>query len=195
MVETGYQAGQHELLAEHVTKVIVKEIQNKSAEVHKKVKDNSKNAKKEKETMDTSYFKLEKAKLKYQKSFHDWKESERNYQIADQDGKLSRNEILKLKHQTQAKQKQYEDSRAEYIDRLDKTNVEQREYYDCHLPGVLSNLQEFDRERMEFVRRVLERCLAGEREMVNIVNKCKEGVEEAIANISVEKDQQIVVER
>ena len=195
MVETGYQAGQHELLAEHVTKVIVKEIQNKSAEVHKKVKDNSKHAKKEKEKMDTSYFKLEKAKLKYQKRFHDWQESDRNYQIADQDGKLSRNEILKMKHQTQAKQKQYEDSRAEYIDRLDKTNVEQREYFDCLLPGVLNSLQDLDKERVEFVRRVLERCLAGEREMVDMVNKCRDGVENAIASIDVERDQDIVVER
>ena len=70
-METGYQAGQHELFAEDVTKVIVKEIHHKSSEFHKKIKENSKHAKIEKEKMDSSYLKLEKAKLKYQKRFHD----------------------------------------------------------------------------------------------------------------------------
>ena len=71
LVETGYKAGQHELLVEHVTRVEVKEIQKKSSEFHKKIKENSKHAKMEKEKMDSSYLKLEKAKLKYQKRFHD----------------------------------------------------------------------------------------------------------------------------
>ena len=59
----------------------------------------------------------------------------------------------------------------------------------------MNSLQEVDRERVEFVRKVLDKCLAREREMVNIVNKCREGEEEAIANISVEKDHEIVVQR
>eukprot|EP00092_Neocalanus_flemingeri_P031176 GFUD01033867.1.p1 GENE.GFUD01033867.1~~GFUD01033867.1.p1 ORF type:complete len:570 (+),score=214.86 GFUD01033867.1:46-1755(+) len=195
LAETGYQAGQHELLAEHLSKVLVKEIQNKSAEAQKKVKDNSKEAKREKERIEASYFNLEKAKLKYQKSFHDWKESDRDYQIADQDGTISRNEILKMKHQTQAKQKLFEDSKAKYIEQLDKTNVEQREYFDYRLPEMVNRLQDVDRERIEFVRRVLERSVAGEKEMATMVNKCREGVEEAVASISVEKDQQILKER
>ena len=60
---------------------------------------------------------------------------------------------------------------------------------------LMNSLQEVDRERVEFVRKVSEKCLAGEREIVNIVNKCGEDVEEALANISVEKDQDIVVQR
>ena len=156
-----------------MSNIIVNEIQNKSKEVHAKVKENIKHAKREKGKLDTSYFNLEKIKLKYQKSFHDWKESEKHYQTAEQDGTISRDEILKMKLYSEAKLKQYEDYAAEYCLRLDKTNDEQREYFDSHLPEVMNSLQEVDRERVEFVRKVLEKCLAGEREIVNIVNKCR----------------------
>ena len=37
--------------------------------------------------------------------------------------------------------------------------------------------------------------MVSEREMVEMVNKCREGMDEAIASIDVEKDQDIVVER
>ena len=125
LIETGYQAGQHELFADNLSNIIVKEIQNKSNEVHAKVKENIKHAKREKGKLDTSYFNLEKIKLKYQKSFHDWRESERTYQIADQDGTISRNEILKMKLYSESKLKEYDDNAAEYSERLDRTNDEQ----------------------------------------------------------------------
>ena len=60
LLETGYQAGQHELLAEHLSKILAKEIQRKSAETLKKIKENSKHARKEKENIEASYFILEK---------------------------------------------------------------------------------------------------------------------------------------
>ena len=195
MEETGYQAGQYELLAEHVTKVMVKEIQNKSSEFHKKIKENYKHAKMEKEKMDASYVNLEKAKLKYQKRFHDWNESERTYKKAEQDGKISRNEVLRMKDVSESKEAQYQASSLSYRKQMEKTNNEQREYFDCLLPGVLISLQEVDKERGEYVRRVLEMCMVREREMVEMVNKCREGMDEAIASIDVERDQVIVVER
>ena len=195
MVETGYKAGQHELLVEHVTRVEVKEIQKKSSEFHKKIKENSKHAKIEKEKMDSSYLKLEKAKLKYQKSFHDWKESVRTYQKADQDGKMSRNEVLRMKDLSETKEAQYQTSYVSYRKQMDKTNNDQREYFNCLLPGVLISLQKVDKESVEYVRRVLEMSMARERDMVEMVKKCREGMDEAIASIDVERDQDIVVER
>ena len=43
--------------------------------------------------------------------------------------------------------------------------------------------------------RVLERCMVRERDMAEMVNKCRKGMDEAIASIDVEKDQHILVER
>ena len=148
-----------------------------------------------KKKIDTSYFNLEKAKLKYQKRYHDWKDSERNYQIADQDGTLSRNEILKMKLHMQTKLKLFEDSTGEYSSKLDKSNIEQKGYFDHELPSLLNSLQDVDRERVELVRKVLERCVAGDKDMLAMVIKCGEEVKEAVGKISVETDQEIVVER
>merc|ERR1712142_110923 len=58
LLETGYQAGQHELLAENLSKTLAKEIQKKSTELLKKIKGNSKQARKQKENIDVSYFNL-----------------------------------------------------------------------------------------------------------------------------------------
>ena len=175
--------------------VLVKEITHKSEEALKKIKENTKQEKKQREKMDTSYFNLEKLKLKYQKRYHDWKDSEINYQIADQDGTLSRNEILKMKLQAQAKLKLFEASTVEYSSKLDITNVEQKEYFEHELPSLVNSLQDVDREKVELVRRVVKRCLAGEMEMLAMVIKCSKEVEKAVGIISVEIDQEIVVER
>ena len=159
MVETGYQAGQHELLAEHMVNVVAKEIQDKSKEVHAKMKNNTKQVKREKKKLNSSYFNLEKAKLKYQKGFQDWKESDKNYQIADEDGTISRNEILKMKLYAEVKLKEYEEYTYTYQEQLQKTNDEQRDYFASHLPRVINTFQEVDRERKEFVTKVFENLL------------------------------------
>ena len=195
LTETGYQAGQHEVLSEHLAKVLAKEVENKSVEILKRSKENSKQAKKEKENIDNSNFNLEKIKLKYEKSFHDWKESDRNFQIADQDGTISRNDITKMKIFSESKCKSYENWRTQYSDQLGKTNAEQQKYFGDDLPKVLSSLQDMDRERIQFVREVMGRVLAAEREAVNISDKCREGMEEAIKSISEYTDQEEVIER
>ena len=68
-------------------------------------------------------------------------------------------------------------------------------YFDHELPSLLNSLQDVDRERVELVRKVLERCVAGDKEMLAMVIKCGEEVKEAVCKISVERDQEIVVER
>ena len=151
MDETGFQAGQHELLAEYLSNEIVKEIQDKSREIQTNVKNNTKKMKREKRKLVTSYFKLEKSKLKYQKSFQDWKEADRNYEKADNDGTIARNEILKMKMYSEVKLKEYEDFSAKYQEVIDRTNDDQIEYFDSQLPDLMNTLQMVDKERTEFV--------------------------------------------
>ena len=107
LVETGYKAGQHELLVEHVTRVEVKEIQKKSSEFHKKIKENSKHAKMEKEKMDSSYLKLEKPNLNIRK------DSMTERSLRGFPRKLIKmvnitNGVLKIKDLSEAKELQYQ---------------------------------------------------------------------------------------
>ena len=193
--ETGYQAGQYELFAELATKEIVQEIQKEAAKINKIIKENSKYEKKEKEKIDSSYVRLDKSNLKYQKSFHDWKDSESIFDKADAEGKISRNEISRMKCLCEQEQAEYEACFALYCEQVDRTNKEQREYFDSTLPEILCTLEKLEHERVEFVVKILRKLLKAEREMEEMIEKCRESAETAIASIDVKKDIDIVIER
>ena len=195
MKETGYQAGQYETFAELATKVIVKEIQNEAAHIFRTIKENSKYEKKEQEKIDSSYMRLDKSNLKYQKSYHDWKDSASSFEKADAAGKISRNEIFRMKSLSEKKHAEYETCFALYCEQVDRTNREQREYFDCTKPGILCGLQDVEQERIEFVVKILRMYLKGERQMVNMNEKCRESIKKEIDSIDVKKDISIVVER
>jgi hypothetical protein len=84
---------------------------------------------------------VEKAKNKYQKAYTDWQEAVRNFERADQDGTLSRNEILKMKIVTDMKSRSHEDSRSRYLGQIGKTNLASREQHGRVMPGLLDQLQ------------------------------------------------------
>ena len=126
MRETGYQAGQHEIFAELANEVIVKEIQNEAVNIFKNIKENSRKAKMEKAKIDDSYMRLDKCKLKYQNNFHDWKDSESKYEKADADGKISRNEISRMKSLSEAKHADFDTCFGLYREQVDRTNIEQK---------------------------------------------------------------------
>ena len=66
--ELGFQAGQHEIVAETLSNHLQQEVIKKSKEIVKKTKNNIKEAKKISENLNRSYKDLDKCKAKYQKS-------------------------------------------------------------------------------------------------------------------------------
>ena len=96
--ELGFQAGQHEIVAETFNNKLQHELIKKSKEIAKKTKNNIKEAKKFSENLNRSYKELEKCKMKYQKSYGEMEESKGTFQKAEGEGTMSRNEISKLKH-------------------------------------------------------------------------------------------------
>ena len=105
------------------------EVQSKSIEYLSKIKTNIKSYKKEKEKLKTTLFDLEKSKLKYLKSFHDWEESDASYQAAEKDGTLARNEIQRIKLESEARHKQYVAQTEAYQQQLKATNTHQSNHY------------------------------------------------------------------
>ena len=96
--ELGFQAGQHEIVAETLNNKLQHELLKKSKEIAKKTKNNIKEAKKFSENLNRSYKELDKCKMKYQKSYVEMEESKGAFLKADCEGTMSRNEISKLKH-------------------------------------------------------------------------------------------------
>ena len=94
----GFQAGQHEIVAETLSNQLQQDVIRKSKEIIKKTKNNIKEAKKISETLNRSYKELDKCKSKYHKSYHEMEDAKGTFMKADCEGTMSRNEISKLKH-------------------------------------------------------------------------------------------------
>jgi len=193
--ELGFQAGQHEILAETLCKSIPQDVQNKVKEVSKLTKSNLKDAKKISEELEKSYRYLDKGKMKYQRSFLDWEQTNNNYLKAETDGTVSRNEIAKLKSLADSRQRQCDEQKGVYASQLLKTNRFQADYYNSQLPAVLDNLQSIEVDRVGYFKEVLDQCVGAERGVAPIIAKCHEEIQSVISRIDPALDSNNLVER
>merc|ERR1719376_1202192 len=179
--EIGYQAGQHELLADNLIKTLCADLQKKSKDLGKAVKDNCKAARKCKEVVDSEQQEMEKTKQKYER--------------ADADGTLSRNEILKMKIVTDMKSRTHGDCKSKYQSQLSKTNSVVSEHTTRVMPALLDQLQAGARERLGLLCKGLTSYMRAEQEMFVISSKCQKEVLRAVEKIDWVRDESMVVER
>ena len=137
---------------------------------------------------------MEKSKLKYLKSFHDWEESEANYQESEKDGTLARNEILRIKLESEAKHKYYIHQTEAYQNQLKATNSTQNNYYKILLPDILDKLETLETNRLDFIKDIFLNFINSENEANVIMNKCRCDMENIVTNIKVENDINLVVD-
>jgi len=193
LTETGYIAGQHEMIAENITQSIVKELQTKSADSSNKIKNNIKSYKKEKERIKLSYLNLEKQKLKYLKSYQDWEDSDKSFKDAENDGSIARNEIQKMKLESESKHSYYNQQTETYQHQLKTTNADQSNYFCVLLPDLIDRLESVERDRLSFVKNIFQVFISTERELQNIINKCRDDMETVVNGLDVEKDINLVL--
>ena len=163
------------------------------AEASSRIKNNVKTYKKEKEQIKSSYQSLEKQKLKYLKSFQDWEESDRTYKAAEKDGNLARNEITRMKLESESKHAYYNQQTETYQNQLKRTNSEQGNYFCVLVPDLIDKLEAVERERLSFVMKVFLSSLSSEKEQQKIINKCREDMETCVSQLEVERDIKLVL--
>ena len=193
--ELGYQAGQHELVAESFEKDYAKEIDDRVNEVKKEMKMSKKEADTLQRNMHQSYKALDDAKLKYQKSHIELEIAKTTYAKTEADGTVSRNEVDKMKNMTQKKTRDHDDCKASYANQLIKTNESQQEHFFTLLPGVLNNFQSLNAGNCDFFKELMNKCIKSERAVAPIVAKCQEEMEKAIEGVNSSKDCGIIVNR
>jgi len=193
--ELGYQAGQHEILAEMLCKSIPQDVQNKVKDIAKVTKNNLKDAKKISEDLEKSYRYLDKSKSKYQRSFIDWEQADSNHKKSESDGTVSRNEISKLKSQSDSRQRQCDEQKQVYASQLLKTNRHQAEYYSKQLPAVLNNLQDIEVDRVNYLKMVMNNAIETEREVTPIISKCQEESKTVVSRIDPSADTNSLTNR
>ena len=193
--ETGFQASQHEIIADTLTGKMYQDLQQKSKEITRMTKHNLKQAKQISEDINKIYKDLEKSKSKYQKSYVDWESARNNYLKAEEDDKMSRIEIAKMKSLTESRNTQCEENKVAYASLLLKTNKCQEEYYYKDLPGVLDSLEKIETDRIDFVKYVLGQCVAVEKQVTPIIVKSCDDKKSIIKTINHETDSHILIER
>jgi len=193
--EMGFQAGQHEIVAETMSNQLQQDVIRKSKEITKKTKNNIKEAKKISETLNRSYKELDKCKSKYQKSYHEMEDAKGTFMKADGEGIMSRNEISKLKHASETKTAQYEDHRGLYAQQLIKTNRHQDDYYNRELCLVISKLEDIEIERIDFLKSVMKQSVDTELEVAPIINRCRDDMKSIMSSIDHMVDNQQVIEK
>lgn len=181
--ELGFQAGQHEILSDMLSVKLQQEVQKKTKEIAKLTKNNLKEAKKLSEDLNSMYKDLEKTKNKYKKSFLDWEEAKDNFTKADSEGILSRKEIAKLKSFSESRNAQHEDYKGVYASQLVKTNKYQEKYYYKDLPAVINSLQTIEIGRVEYFKDALAQCVAAEKQVAPIIERCREDMGNLIKTI------------
>jgi len=193
--EVGFQAGQHEVLAESFSKEISKGIQEQSKQLREVRRKNMKESEKLVNELNSAYKAMQSSKEKFRKSYEDQEKASGLYNKADADGNVSRNEIEKLRSSAQNKTAVCDSMKHTFADQLVKTNAFRQRYYYELLPGVLDELQDLEHKRIELIRHGMLSCIAKERQVAPIIAKCHDSISVAMNNIQPEKDSAIVIEK
>ena len=163
--EVGFQAGQHEVLAESFAKEISKNIHDQAKQLRDIRRKNMKESEKLVSELNSAYKAMQTSKEKFRKSYEDQEKASGAYAKADADGNVSRNEIEKLRNSAQNKTAVCDSMKHTFADQLVKTNAFRQRYYYELLPGVLDELQALEHKRIELIRHGILSCVAKERQV------------------------------
>ena len=193
--ELGFQAGQHEVLAESYSRIVYRDIEEKAVQVSEGAQNNVKEMKQITDNLERHQQNLDKAKKKYQKYFAESITAKSNFLKADANPTVSRAEIAKLKRTSETLRTQCEDYKGSYASELLKTNKCQAQYYYQHLPASINNLQNIEIDRIDFVKYAMDQCVSAEKDVTQIIEKCREDMKTAIHMIDPVADSELLIDR
>jgi len=191
--ELGYQAGQHELLAETYSTDCSRIIEDHLKSVKTQTKKIKKEAEEIENKMKQVYKQLDKKKVNYAEAHSDLE----NLKIPseNEEKNLSRLELDKKISVINKKTRVLDDAKAQYAHQLLQTNNAQREYYSKQLPSVLDSLEGVYISNVGLVRSLVTRCVDHEMRVMPIVSKCHQEMVRVVESIDGEADARHVVNR
>jgi len=193
--ELGFQAGQHEVLADSLSTTLPAKVKARAKELMKEAERCRKEAKVLAAGQEAEGRAVERAGGKYCRAQGDWETTVANLRRAEEEGQVSRNEEEKLRGVARGKQVQAEEYKARYAQQVVRANQRREVFYTSTLPAVLDSLHAINIERATSWQQTLLEALAAERAVVPILAKCREDMETALVAVSPEADCQLWVER
>jgi len=193
--ELGYQAGQHELLADTYGKECSRAIEERLKDVKNEMKKLKKEADVIEKNLNQSYKLLDNKKQNYLKAHQELEVTINNFKKTEFDGTISRQDVDKMRAMSNKKTRESDDSKAQYAHQLIETNKIQYKYYYKLLPNLLNNLQSLDVGNCEFFKKTFNKCIEKEKDVNPIVTKCLEEMDNLIRDINADQDSELVIDR
>ena len=191
--ELGYQAGQHEVLADCYGKECSKMIDNHIKNVKTQTKKIKKEAELIEDKMKLSYKQLDKSKIHYAEAHADLEAIQHSSELDEKN--LSRLELDKKISATNKKTRLLDDAKAQYAHQLIKTNNVQKEYYDRLLPAVLKSLQRVHMDNTNMFKVIYGKCVRQEMSVSPIIGKCHSEILDIIRTINVSTDTNLIINK
>jgi len=195
LIEVGFIAGQHEILAESFSKENYKSVCGEVKKLKERLKSNTKTYHKLNADLKARFQSMSKAKDKFRKAFDEQNKAAEAYDVASRDGATSVNELKKLGMQRSVKASNCESMKAQYADQMLKTNAAQSQHYNSLLPNVLNDLQGLEQSRIQLLCQSVRSMVAKEQEVAAIMGKCHESICQSLEGVDTGQDTSLVVEK
>ncbi|XP_066436321.1 formin-binding protein 1 isoform X11 [Eleutherodactylus coqui] len=194
MNEMNDYAGQHEVISENMTSMIMAELTRFVQELKQERKSHFHEGRKAQQHIETCWKQLESSKRRFERDCKEADRAQQYFERMDADINVTKADVEKARQQAQIRHQMADDSKGDYSSVLQKFNHEQQEHYHTHIPTIFQKLQDLEERRITRLGDSLKTYAEIDRQVIPIIGKCLDGITKAAESINSKQDSQTVVE-
>uniref|UniRef100_A0A8C6WIP1 Formin binding protein 1b n=1 Tax=Neogobius melanostomus TaxID=47308 RepID=A0A8C6WIP1_9GOBI len=187
-------AGQHELISENLTQLIINELSRFLQELKSERKSHFHDGRKAQQHIETSWKQLESCKKRFERDCKEADRAQQYFEKMDADINVTKADVEKARQQAQMRHQMAADSKSEYSSYLQKFNQEQNDHYYTNIPNIFQKLQDMEEKRIEKLGECMKTFADVDRQVLPIVDKCLDGMTKAAESVEPKTDSKQVVE-
>ncbi|XP_015734732.1 formin-binding protein 1 isoform X28 [Coturnix japonica] len=187
-------AGQHEVISENMTSLIIGELTRYVQELKQERKLHFHDGRKAQQHIETCWKQLEASKRRFERDCKEADRAQQYFEKMDADINVTKADVEKARQQAQLRHQMAEDSKAEYSSTLQKFNSEQHDHYYTHIPNIFQKIQEMEERRIVRIGESMKTFAEVDRQVIPIIGKCLDEITKAAESVDHKSDSQMVIE-
>ncbi|XP_072209123.1 formin-binding protein 1 isoform X24 [Excalfactoria chinensis] len=187
-------AGQHEVISENMTSLIIGELTRYVQELKQERKSHFHDGRKAQQHIETCWKQLEASKRRFERDCKEADRAQQYFEKMDADINVTKADVEKARQQAQLRHQMAEDSKAEYSSTLQKFNSEQHDHYYTHIPNIFQKIQEMEERRIVRIGESMKTFAEVDRQVIPIIGKCLDEITKAAESVDHKNDSQMVIE-
>ncbi|XP_042686561.1 formin-binding protein 1 isoform X16 [Centrocercus urophasianus] len=187
-------AGQHEVISENMTSLIIGELTRYVQELKQERKSHFHDGRKAQQHIETCWKQLEASKRRFERDCKEADRAQQYFEKMDADINVTKADVEKARQQAQLRHQMAEDSKAEYSSTLQKFNSEQHDHYYTHIPNIFQKIQEMEERRIVRIGESMKTFADVDRQVIPIIGKCLDEITKAAESVDHKNDSQMVIE-